>query len=514
MTAIDLARQTASPHDTGVYPSRTHLFLDDFYIDRMTNTQRVTTHPQHVTDGPVFEPQMPWEGQGFIGRNGIIYDPEEKLFKCWYPCHDMNLPTTTAHAKRRWAYATSEDGLAWERPNLGLVEFEGSTDNNLIRFENVEQFDVVGLLWNVVKDEREPDPTKRYKAIGLTRHPVRPGEITWTGPKGEDEWYENLGRHIGCGLFVGYSSDGLRWTMKEGWAGSGALIMDGTILHGYDKRIRQWVLWQRPRIIPKYRIFGVSFSKDFEDWTFPEFGLVPDEHDPPRIEFDGLSSINSPDGGYIGLLAASGYDGEGFGAHKELPQLVYSRDAKVWTRVCREPIIRPQHVPPTWDDGVICPQNPILLDDDIFIFYYGKNAGHTWGEPTRDGKRMTRSAIGLTKLPRDRWVSITPEPGKSEGELITSLICVANNELHLNAGAANGSLVVEVIDCQTRKPPPGFSLADCDPITTDSLDHTVTWKGNADLTPLIGSARMQPPVGRGLIFRFVLKNAHLYTFSC
>ena len=504
--------QAATSHDTGIYPPRTHLFLDDFHINRMTGLKRVTTRPQHVTDGPVIEPEKPWEGQGLISRNGIIYDPAEKIFKSWYPCYDMNLPNMTAHAKRRWAYATSEDGLAWERPNLGLVEFEGSSDNNLIRFENVEQLEVSSLLWNVVKDEREPDPTKRYKAIGLTRHPVRSGEITWTCPNGEDEWYENVGRHIGCGLFVGYSSDGLRWTMKEGWAGSGALIMDGSILHGWDDRIRQWVLWQRPRIMPKYRVFGVSFSQDFEDWTFPEFGLVPDEHDPPQIEFDGLSSINSPDGGYIGLLAASGYDGEGFASHKELPQLVYSRDAKVWTRVCREPIISPKPGRPTWNDGVICPFNPIQVGDEIFIFYYGKHAGHMWGEPARDGKRMTRSAIGLTKLPRDRWVRVTPQSG--EGELTTPLISVAHNRLHVNANATAGSLAVEVIDCQTGKHAPGFSLADCDPMTIDSLDHPVTWNGQDDLTPLIGSARRQPSVGRGLVFRFVLNHADLYSFSC
>ena len=500
------------PHDTGIYPPRTHLFLDGFYVRDMNGVERSLFTPVPIGEGPVLEPEMPWEGVGLIGRNGIFYDQEEELFKCWYPCHDPALPDTAVKSKRRWAYAASADGVNWERPVLGLSEFEGSTDNNLIRFENMDE--VVGLLWTVVKDPREADPAKRYKAIGLDRHGGRPGEITWTGPDGEDEWYERTGAHIGCGLFIGYSADGLTWRLKEGWAGSGALIMDGSILHGYDERIRQWVLWQRPRILPKYRAIGVSFSPDFEDWSFPEFGLVPDAQDPEKAQFDALGSIASPDGGYIGILGVAGFVLEDFGVGGVVPQLVYSRDAKVWTRVSREPFMRPAGDPPRWDDGCMIAFNPMQVGHEIFLFYYGKNAGHIWGDPTYDGKRITRSGIGLQKLPRDRWVGIAPSRAGEKGTLLTTLISVGHNELHINANAEGGAIRVDVIDYQTGEPVPGYSATECDPITADSLDHTVTWNGSADLCPIIGTARRQPRVGRGLAFRFALKDATLYGFSC
>ena len=32
-------------------------------------------------------------------------------------------------------YATSDDGVFWERPNLGLIEYEGSRDNNLVMLD-------------------------------------------------------------------------------------------------------------------------------------------------------------------------------------------------------------------------------------------------------------------------------------------------------------------------------------------------------------------------------------------
>ena len=258
---------------------------------------------EHATSGPVLAPEAPWEGLGLIGRNCILWDADESRFKCWYPAYDPTLPDAPVGAKRRWAYAESRDGLSWERPNLGLTEFAGSTANNLLRLAGVGES--AAVLWSVAKDPRDPDPARRYKAIGLDRHPRRPGELTWTGPDGEDEWYRSHGRHLACGVYVAYSADGLTWRQREGWAGSGALITDNTILHGYDSPTHRWVLWQRPRIMPKHRVIGVSFSTDFDDWTFPECVLAPDEHDPPGTQFDQLSTVTASDGGFVGLLGAS-----------------------------------------------------------------------------------------------------------------------------------------------------------------------------------------------------------------
>ena len=41
---------------------------------------------------------------------------------------------TQSHGDRRFAllYAESTDGITWVKPNLNLVEFEGSTENNIV----------------------------------------------------------------------------------------------------------------------------------------------------------------------------------------------------------------------------------------------------------------------------------------------------------------------------------------------------------------------------------------------
>ena len=61
-------------------------------------------------------------------------------------------------------YATSRDGIKWEKPNLRLVEFNGSRDNNLI--------------WRgphgagISLDRHESDPSRRFKIFYNEPDPI------------------------------------------------------------------------------------------------------------------------------------------------------------------------------------------------------------------------------------------------------------------------------------------------------------------------------------------------------
>ena len=57
-------------------------------------------------------------------------------------------------------YAESDDGLTWTKPNLGLFEFNGNPNNNII-------WDLHGAC--VFRDDEASDPQKRYKMIGFCR---------------------------------------------------------------------------------------------------------------------------------------------------------------------------------------------------------------------------------------------------------------------------------------------------------------------------------------------------------
>lgn len=117
---------------------------------------------------PLFVEDEPWE-QRFDNLYGnVIYDEEDRLYKCWYSPFVVDfsargmsvaerlqkrysprptpgrqgvrrgkyvLPTRRLRASNREmaiCYATSRDGLVWEKPELGLAVHGGSKENNIV----------------------------------------------------------------------------------------------------------------------------------------------------------------------------------------------------------------------------------------------------------------------------------------------------------------------------------------------------------------------------------------------
>ena len=73
--------------------------------------------------------------------------------------------------------------------------------------------------------------------------------------------------------------------------------------------------------------------------------------------------------------------------------------------------------------------------------------------------------------------------------------------MELNVAALKGRVIVELLD-STGKPLAGFGKSD--PISTDSIRTTVTWKGQDELSQF---------AGKSLTLRFELRNAELYSFA-
>src|SRR5690606_13498602 len=58
--------------------------------------------------------------------------------------------------------ATSQDGRTWLKPSLGQVAYNGSSQNNIVSaFHSA----------SVLRDERERDPSRRYKMLGYLVRP-------------------------------------------------------------------------------------------------------------------------------------------------------------------------------------------------------------------------------------------------------------------------------------------------------------------------------------------------------
>ena len=494
------------------YPGRTYLLIDDLHIERQEGVEPVLCNPVKEPQ-PVLKPEKPWEGSSVHLNSAFLYDQEEKLFKLWYAAHDPQAHPELGYPCRP-AYAVSADCRDWQRPNLGLTQWRGNTDNNLVRMPPIGGG---ALLGGMVKDTRETDPQKRYKAMDASRRIRRPEE--------PEIWIRgtrlSAGKLTG-GLTLGFSADGLDWRVQDDWLMSGAEIMDASFLQGWDDRLSKWVIWARCRAefqkMGKYRTYGLILTDDLEQMSYPVATLVPDGNDPPGMQFDHFRSFPVSEG-YVGLVTAMHTDP--IDAYRMEVQLCYSRDLLVWDRAYRKPYL-PAGECGTWDDMYIIAAAPVLVGDTIHILYAGHNLGNGShlrvggqtkvfdnGDRLPDG-RTAGGAIGLATLKKDRWVA--RQPLRNHGVLQTRPLYCARGALEVNADASGGSLRAELVDHMGR-PVEGFTRADCDPVTADSLAHTVTWRGNADFSKIIGDSYHYPSVSRLLAVRFYIEQARLYSFT-
>ena len=103
--------------------SEKQLFLDNkWFFDQ--RGMKLTVNPPMKTER-VMVAEKPWEASR-IGGGSVIED--EGIYKMWYTA---DAPGNTPHQRSR-CYATSEDGIHWERRNVNLYNWEGHGENNIV----------------------------------------------------------------------------------------------------------------------------------------------------------------------------------------------------------------------------------------------------------------------------------------------------------------------------------------------------------------------------------------------
>ena len=70
--------------------------------------------------------EKPWENRMVIAYGNVQF--RDGLFRMWY----KTWPDTVSPRRTYIFYAESDDGISWRKPVLGLVEFDGNKDNNII----------------------------------------------------------------------------------------------------------------------------------------------------------------------------------------------------------------------------------------------------------------------------------------------------------------------------------------------------------------------------------------------
>jgi hypothetical protein len=152
------------------------LVLDTRVIESAENARLMPGTVTKHESNPLFQADKPWENSMNNLYPNVIWDDAEKVFKMWYKCvladndaiRKMDGISTVHDVGWYLLYATSKDGIAWEKPALGLHAFGGTKDTNIVARDcpNV----------GVFKDLHDADPARRYKMVsdvGLGKPQVR-----------------------------------------------------------------------------------------------------------------------------------------------------------------------------------------------------------------------------------------------------------------------------------------------------------------------------------------------------
>ena len=401
------------------------LLLDDRIIDQAVNAKLVFGKVEKSSANPLFSEDRPWEPRGDNYYCNVIYDKQENLYKCWYnPFVISELDEKTPHDERKnvtWkvsqerryglCYATSSDGIKWDKRNLGLIDYRGSTENNIV------MYDVNGP--GIIKDLAEADPQRRYKMIGT---------IGGNGPH-----------------HVWYSSDGLRWGQPEIFEQIGGRADTRNNLTWIPER-EEWMLISRVNFTP--RDIGRSASKDLRDWTpitqviVPEKG-TPDFHDMPSFLYENI---------YLGLIGV--FDTV---ADRQWIELAWSPDSIKWHRLLPGTPFIANGEKGAYDWGCIFADQPILNESEIRIYYSAGNGQfHNW----RD------AFVCLAVIGRDRWAGYQSNQEKA-GKILTRPDTCKGNKLAVTADALGGSILCAAYDSRGKK------IAELATIDTDVTNKVI-----------------------------------------
>ncbi len=461
------------PLDIG---SRLELFVDDYLIESMDGVRLKLHRPRSA--GKVLSFDKPWEG--VTSAYATVFRDEDHYRMYYRGSSDPDSTATSLLAEGEvvpeghpslTCMAESRDGIVWTRPSLGLYEFNGSKENNIV---------LTGSSSCCFAPFKDPNPdapaSERYKAVDTSHVGGKP-------------------------VLMGFvSGDGKSWKP----ASDEPLLTDGA----FDSL--NVVFWDsvRGEYVAIYRKgrYGVrsirsSSTRDFRNWPagqWCEFGDSPAEHlytnattpyfRAPHIylafprRFLPWQTLPL----YQDLIAPGASDAV----------LMSSRDGIHWDRRFLEAFIRPGLNVRNWAHRANTPAWGLLhtASDEISLYVQ---------------RHYTFPSIHVERfaIRADGFVSVNAR--YSGGELVTKALRFQGDNLILNfATSAAGSIRLEIQDPQGN-PLPGFALEESPLIWGDEIEHTVRWErshaGAASEKPLARIA------GKPVRLRFVMKDADLYS---
>jgi hypothetical protein len=450
------------------------LFADDAGIASSEGTVRVV-HPARRDPTPAIEPDCPWEGGRVYVYGSVYRDEDTQRFRLWYSSIGAVL------------FATSGDGLRWDKPALGIHASPGDVKTNNIVYHLHSP--------SVLVDLKERDPAKRYKMIGSRFfNDKKTGKVD----------------RLRTGYYTATSPDGLHW--RETSPAPAISNWWDTVTLAQDPRSGDYLAFHKRHWNHRgfnRRTVWLARSRDFLSWNEPEPVFAPDAEDDAWATLPGQRtevynmSVLPHAAGFIGLptlfrvTAANRPDMKPNQSPDDGPidvQLATSADGHVWSRTAPRTAVIANGPPGSFDAGCILGVSgtAVHVDDETWLYYTGINTTHGGPMPPK------RIAVGRAVWRRHGFVSLD---AADKGRIETKNLRLASPSLTVNADASRGSLHVGILEADGR-PVPGLSAAESVPLQTDATRHAVRWTSGAT-----------PPAGRPVRVVLELDHARLFSLS-
>jgi hypothetical protein len=250
------------------------------------------------TTQPLLKAEKRWERDWVLGVNVIR---EGKRWRMWYAAYDKR---TTHDDDEFFCYAESCDGVQWNKPNLGLVAYEGNKNNNIL---------LARVAANYVFQDAGRDVNQKYKLIWLRFQ-----------PKEREPWW----------VYGGTSADGIHWHLSPKPLSAKNSDTQTVCIRDGDKYRLYTRLWRGGMSASNPRTIGYTQSDHFGDFPDPVEILGPDAQDPKGLDFYTNAATKLTDRLYVIMPAAFNVSDQTLRCH-----LAWSRDGVHFHRYGRTPVV-------------------------------------------------------------------------------------------------------------------------------------------------------------------------------
>lgn len=463
------------PVDIG---TRRELFVDDFLIDGLDGARFELNRPRD--EGPVLHFDRPWEGL-FSAYCTVIQDGD--LLRLYYRGRPEG--GKDGDASETTSYAESTDGITWTKPDLGIFEFNGSKENNIVLMD-APPFTHNFAPW---LDTRPGTPAgQRFKALGGIKS---------------------------SGLHAFVSADGKRWEKLQDEPVISGKDFDPAYDNQFDSQNLAFWSEAEQKYLSYFRItrdevrqIGRATSDDFVNWSEPVVmgyrqlgGESPIEHlytnqthpyfRAPHIYLSIAARFMPKRQVLTEAQAAALGVNPGYFKDTSDAILMTSRPGNdYFDRTVLSSFIRPGIGAQNWVSRTNYPARGIVKTGSAEMSVY---VNQDYAQPTAHLRRYSMRIDGFASIRADY----------SGSELLTRPLIFSGGKLTINfATSAAGSVRVE-LQTAAGDPIPGFTLFDCREQIGNEIEREVTWTSGADLAAL---------AGKPVRLRFFMKDADLYAF--